>query len=190
MLGAVLMFSGCTDSTSQPATSPTQEPSGLLHAREEAESQRFAEQKAEEERNLRQQQAYSRAITELLQEDARNSRTSTDYTQIASGMRRLDLSQCPRDFAVAYVDHIHDWEKAAEIQKLRKELLSDDNVNSTIIAEGLRDIFGSEHDAHPIESAVDAEKQLKAAGVDASAQITASFNVVERLAIAYGATLP
>lgn len=197
LLATILFFSGCADA---PATSPSdnaaqqntaqQQAEAQRQAREQAEAQRFAEQKAEAERQQRQQEAYRIAITELMEADDRVGHSFRDYGQIANGMRGLDLSKCPHDFMAAYVDYIHVWEKAAEIQRLRQQLKSDENVKAVLASEVLRDIFGSEGDAHPVQDAAEAADKLSAAAHEAASNIGTKLDELEHIAATYGAKLP
>src|ERR1700748_3980363 len=50
---------------------------------------------------------YKSAITSIIQQDSALDRSADGIDSlIATGTRTLELSQCPRDFAVAYYDHI------------------------------------------------------------------------------------
>jgi|GEM_PF-3105091 len=132
---------------------------------------------------------YAPAITTVLQQDAALAPAANgDASIIAEGMRQIDLSGCPGDFSRAYVEHLHEWEKAAEIQKLLAMVRSDDNVYGAMIATGLQKLFKS--DANALVDALEQERALVQALLEARQQIKATFNVVENIAAGYGATLP
>jgi hypothetical protein len=105
-----------------------------------------------------------------------------------SEMRSIDLTQCPSDFSVAYLDHIHAWEKAEKIYEARKKLNSDQNVSTTLVAGLISEIVGSGYT--PIRNAIEADDELKRLADNASDQIKETFNDVERIALTYGAALP
>ncbi len=66
------------------------------------------------------------AVNDVLQQDSKNGAIHDgNDSLIVVGMRAIDLSKCPRDFAVAYVDHMHAWEHSADIQEELKYMQSD-----------------------------------------------------------------
>jgi hypothetical protein len=132
---------------------------------------------------------YDVKISAILQQDAAIVPAANgDDTAVATEMRRLDLSQCPSDFATVYVDHIHAWDRSAEIQRALTMIGSADNTKKVLIETALQKIFGSDHNA--LSDALEQETALKAAAVEASKQIKATFDEVERVAVSYGARLP
>lgn len=132
---------------------------------------------------------YSSAITKVLQQDAtRPSNWNGDKAVVVDIMRQIDLSQCPNDFSKAYVDHIHAWERAADIQQVLMLVRSDDNVKQALIDTALQKIFGSESNA--LADALEQEAALKQAEAESSKQIKTTFEQVESIAAGYGASLP
>lgn len=157
------MLTACTDSGTNTIQQPT----------------------AEEQRAQR----YANAITTLLAQDVQVNRQSKgDNTQLVAEMRKLDMSQCPRDFALAYLDHIHAWGEAAEIQQALKALRSDKNVGDVMKLTIIQKLFGSDETA--LSNALEMEKKLLSAAQNTSALINETYHEVERIAVAYGATLP
>ena len=144
----------------------------------------------EVEEGQRAQALFSqKAITALLQLNAENIASGgNDYSRIVAGMRKLSLSRCPRDFAAAYVDYIHAWEDAAEIQNAWNKAESNENIKDLIGTELLQKLFGSNQDA--INDAAAVERRLKSAASDAQEDIKKTHNKVEHIAATYGATLP
>jgi hypothetical protein len=158
-------------------------------AQEQAESLRLTQQKAAQAQGKQAQATYGSAITLLLHYDDLNAAIHKgDDTQTAEGMRKLDLSQCPPNFAAAYMDHIHAWEDAAEIQRAQNRLESNDNRGSVVITTALQKLLGSDKNALKDASAM--ETKLKDAENVAGANIKDTYHKVERIAVAYGATLP
>lgn len=144
---------------------------------------------AEKQEIARQKNAAS--IETVLQEDstvAIAAENRGNNTAISKAMRQIDITSCPTDFQAAYVDHIHAWEDSGKIQTAWNKLESDDNINDVLLRSILEDVVGS--DATPIKDAVDAEKFLKEAKIEASAKISETFKQVEHIAATYGAKLP
>lgn len=145
---------------------------------------------AEEQRRLAEEQektAFRDAINSVLQADANTSGIS-NRTGRVSAMRNISLIGCPSDFSVAYVDHIHAWEHYAEVCEALDRLHKDENIRDIIIQEGLSRLLGL--DAHPLGDATDAEKRLNVAKDETDQEISSTFEIVERIAVKYGATLP
>lgn len=132
---------------------------------------------------------YIYAINTVLREDneigLRYNRQ--DPIQISAGMREIDLSHCPRDFAVAYVAHIQAWEKSAQIYGALKKLNSEDSYIDVLKTQAWQSILGI--NASAIRDAVDADRLLREALVRASNDVHNTYNQVELIATSYGATL-
>jgi len=135
-----------------------------------------------------QADAYKTAITTLIQQDSLNAVVNKgDYTAIAAGMRQLDLSQCPRDFAVAYVAHMQAWEHEAEIQQAIAVLNDDDTNKKVAGAVVIEKALGADHTAY---DDINAEKRaLKDKANEADSIISTSYDKVEQVAVSYGVTL-
>lgn len=184
-----IFFNACSD----PGTSTEQQEDNSLGAAAVREygSQVRAQQEAEKERQAQQQAlAYKSAITTLLAQDYTISVSlySSDKNRVAEEMRKLDMSQCPRDFAVAYLDHIYAWEDAGKIQRAERALHSDENIGNVLGQQLMQSIFSSDESA--LRDAAETETRLRAAAEAASSRIITTFHKVERIAVAYGATLP
>lgn len=149
----------------------------------------FNQDAKKSERMEQQKLAFKTSIISLLQSDSKiGSISNGDCTKQAAAMRVLDLSQCPSDFATAYVAHIHAWEYAAKIQRARAKLNSDESVQDILISEGLNEALGT--DAHPLIDALEADNELKKLANVALDKITETYNRVELIATSYGASLP
>ncbi|MBC7553053.1 MAG: hypothetical protein H7257_03645 [Taibaiella sp.] len=147
-------------------------------------------QEAKKSEQLEQQKlALKTSITSLLQSDIKISGISNgDCTKQAAAMRVLDLSQCPSEFATAYVAHIHAWEYAAKIQRARAKLNSDESVQDILISEGLKEALGT--DSNPLIDALEADNELKKLANVATDRVTETYNRLELIATRYGASLP
>jgi hypothetical protein len=175
-LAAIMLFlSACGDSAAVELQRTQQE-------------QAEAQHRAEEEARQQQLEAYKMAVVTVLKADSTIGATSNgNFTAQALAMRRLDLSQCPRDFATAYIDHVHAWENAAEIMEALAKLRSEENVKDALVKTLLQKLFGSDNNA--IEDAVQAEDMLKEAALKSTEKIKSTYQEVERIAVSYGASL-
>ncbi|GAB3029651.1 hypothetical protein [Spirosoma pulveris] len=181
LIGALsLIFSSCGSSEDQQA-----------YERQQAEQQRIEQEQAEQRRieqeqaEQRQKIAYINAINSVLQSDARTSNIS-DYGSRTSAMRNIDITQCPQDFGVAYVDHIHAWENRAKIEKARNELKE---YGGLAAAAGLVATL-SDSEITPFSDYVEATNKLQALANEQDTEIRRTWQIVERSAVSYGATLP
>ncbi len=138
----------------------------------------------------RKHDVYKAAINRVLREDSAISAVSgNNYTTIAAAMRRVNLSQCPTDFAADYVKHIHAWEDGAKIQEALTKLRSGQNVSRVIIEGALQKLIGTDDNDNALKNAADLEKQLIAAKERTDKEIRRTFDMVELVAIQYDATL-
>ena len=159
---------------------------------QETELQRLERQRIEQEEleRLRLEQerlAFRNSINIVLTLDA-NTSSISDLTTRVNAMRDIDLSQCPRDFAVAYIDHIHAWKHSAEAYNALTKLHEDGNIGAVLLAEGISQLL--ELDEHPLKDAADAENRLTEAATEASGEIKSTWETIERISVGYGATLP
>lgn len=99
-----------------------------------------------------QSMLYKPAIESALHQDALTGREPTD-DHVAS-MRKVDLSNCPDDFRVAYVQYMQAWEQAAKVQKAKAEL--DSEADAAAAAGFLATLFSS--DATPWSDHMRAEE--------------------------------
>ncbi|WP_198424820.1 hypothetical protein [Spirosoma endbachense] len=173
----------------------------LRHERQQAEQQRIEQEQAEqqrieeeqaEQRRIEQEQAeqrqkiaYMSAINSVLQLDANTSNIS-DYTSRAAAMRNIEITQCPQDFAVAYLDHVHAWEDRAKIKSAQNELKE---YGGLAAAAGLIATL-TDSDSTPFSDYVEAENKLQALANEKIDEIHRTWQLVERTAVSYGATLP
>jgi hypothetical protein len=101
-----------------------------------------------------------------------DSRTIQAY---ARGLRRIDMSRCPREFELAYLDHIDAWESFAESRDSSSlpGFLAETVMTNSIPLLSLLSILKEKQDTDRIED-----------------EITATWNEIERLALSYGVRVP
>lgn len=167
-----VVFCSCKDSSNQSVT----------QANTAAVNSLLAAQKNE----VLQKQAYAKSITECLVENQKTFSFNTEARTEA--MRNIDLSKCPTDFASVYMKYIHAWEDAALIQRAQKDLISDQNIESTALQSLLANIFKTNDS--PISDAVQASYALNQKANEAEQNIHKTYEEVEDIAVYYGATLP
>ena len=195
---AIVSFSACSSEPKTITQDVVAEPHGnaviaaIRQANEAQAAQAHADSiklalQEEELRKERQQTLYKTEITSVLHQDASVVATGIYYDRVAK-MRMFDLSKCPNDFSAAFVDHIHAWERAAEIQRALKRFESDDNIQTVLATAFWQKLFGSDEDAFRDAKVVDAK--LKSALGDANENISNTYDKVEHIAATYGATLP
>ena len=127
---------------------------------------------------------YKAAIEKALHEDVLTGREPTyDHT---AAMRKVDLSDCPPDFRVAYMQHIHAWDEAAKVHQAKAELDSDEDAAAA--AGALATLFGS--DETPWSDHVQAEAEVDRLQQQASDDIQTSWQNLEDVASKYGAQVP
>lgn len=160
---------------------------GSVGCKDTQEVARHQQQLADEETaraRVEQLAHYKLAIEKALQMDLLTGTHAT--SEHTHGMRSIDLSDCPADFRVAYMAHIHAWDEAAAVMAANDKLNS--NEDSDAIAGGLAAIFGS--DATPWQDHLNAKENIGRLAAQADADIKSTFNQVELLAAAYGAKVP
>jgi hypothetical protein len=127
---------------------------------------------------------YKSAIEKALQQD---SLTGTDPTmEHAANMRKIDLSDCPPEFRVAYMKHIEAWEEAAKVRQAKTEL--DNQADAAAAAGVLATLFDS--NATPWNDHLRAEQEVQRLDVLASADIHSTWETLEQIASKYGAQVP
>lgn len=151
--------------------------------------QQLAEQQKllEEEEFERQKQA----INYVLVADKNTAKISIDANGIrnydiqASEMRKIDFSQCPSDFATAYLEHIHAWEDAAKIRRAEANLKEQGGLAA--VAGIIAELTNSE--ATPFSNYLEAESELNRLAISTGEEITRTWKNVELIAVKYGGTL-
>jgi len=142
----------------------------------------------ENQKALMRKNLIANSITEVLKEDKEISNyTNHDPKKQADEMRNIDLSACPSDFSVAYVDHIHAWEDYARTVKVWNQWISDENINNLILEAYFNEILGT--DVNTYDNAVEVENKIKNQLLLDENKIRETFQEVERIAIKYGAKL-
>jgi hypothetical protein len=127
---------------------------------------------------------YKSAIEKALHEDALTGHEPTfDHT---AAMRKVDLSDCPEDFRVAYTNHIHAWDEAAKVNQAKAELTSDEDAAAA--AGALATLFGS--DETPWSDHERAVAEVNRLQQVASDDIHGTWQVVEDVSAKYNAQVP
>lgn len=159
----------------------------VLEDNSRIEQELLAKQKREEEQQ--RMLAFKNNIETVLQKDAEVGKSSGDsYDYQVSGMREINISSCPTDFQVAYVDHIHAWERRAKIHDALVKLNSNEKAGEVFLQELVNGALGG--NATPVADAIEAHDELKAQAKTASTAIRETFENVEHIAASYGASLP
>jgi hypothetical protein len=127
---------------------------------------------------------YKTAIEQALHEDAL---TGTDPTPShTSNMRTIDLSDCPPEFRVAYMEHIEAWEELVKVSQAKNEL--DSEADAAAAAGFLSTLFSM--NTTPWRDHVRAEAEVQRLGVAATADVHSTWETVEQIASKYGAQVP
>ena len=136
----------------------------------------------------RQQAKMRAAIERVLEQDKGTSAGSTTVAQIVARIRAIDTSECPNDFRAAYLAHIHAWESMGEVEG-RARAFKADREGAGDLVEGfirgfLGDPWGKANEIQNVQSQLQIDYQ------SARQQVKQTFNRVEEMAVAYGASLP
>lgn len=127
---------------------------------------------------------YKSAIEKALHEDALTGKEPTSGHTAA--MRQVDLTDCPQDFRVAYMNHIHAWDEKVTVNQAKVKL--DNEEDGAAVAGLLAGLFGS--NATPWSDHVRAEQEVQRLDAVASSDITSTWQQVELIASKYGAQVP
>jgi Flp pilus assembly protein TadD len=131
-----------------------------------------------------QNQIYKSAIEKALHEDALTGKQPTyDHT---AAMRKVDMTNCPEDFRVTYMRHIHAWDEASAVREAKQKL--DNEQDAAAIAGTLASLFGS--DETPWGDHIRAEQEVQRLAEIASRDISSTWQDVEEVASKYGAEVP
>jgi len=135
------------------------------------------------------QQAKMRAAIErVLQQDRGTNTGASSVGEIVPRMRAIETSECPNDFRAAYLAHIHAWESMGQVEQQARAFKADREGAGDVVEGFIRGFLGDPMGkANEIQ---DAQNQLQRAYQSASQQVKQTFNQVEEMAVAYGASLP
>ena len=132
--------------------------------------------------------AAARSIEVVLKADAVTTQGAKSVTDVVNNMRSIDLTNCPNDFRVAYVTHIHAWEALAAVEQKAISLESDANSGAAMAESFIRGFFGD-----PFGKSAElfaAQTQLQRDAQAASLSIKQTFETVEVIAVGHGAKMP
>jgi len=101
-----------------------------------------------------------------------------DLARYAAGLRTIDMTRCPQEFQMTYLEHIQAWEDAAK---------ADSSMDSAILG-GLIALFaGGPATALPSVGQV---VRANDSSNRASQAIHSTWHKVERVALSYGVSMP
>ena len=128
------------------------------------------------------------AIESVLKQDRTTGTGSRSVLEVVNRMRAINTSECPNDFAAAYVSHIHAWEAMVEVERQAIAFKADREGAGDFVEGFIRGFCGD-----PLGKANefrDAKTQLQSNYQAAREQVKQTFNHVEEVAVGYGAQLP
>ncbi len=134
--------------------------------------------------SVAQDALYKSAIEKALHEDALIGKDPTAGHTAA--MRQVDMSDCPQEFRVAYMNHIHAWDEAAAVGQAKTKL--DNEEDGAAVGGILASLFGA--DATPWSDHVRAQEEVQRLAGVAAGDIKSTWQQIEVLAAKYGAQMP
>ena len=127
-------------------------------------------------------------IERVLQQDAKASEGSETVAKLVARMRAIDTSDCPNEFRLAYLAHIHSWEMMEDVQRDASRLKEEANSDGVLVEAFIRGLLGDPlGKANEIKAA---QTQLQRSYQVAHTEIRKTFHHVEEIAIQYDANLP
>jgi hypothetical protein len=128
------------------------------------------------------------AIERVLKQDTTTSTGARTVAEVVTRMRAISLVGCPEEFSRAYVTHIHAWEVMAGVERDAIAWKKDNEPAAVFVEAFIRglllDPLGKYNDLKA------AENQLTQNARAAGQQVQDTFNRVEEIAVALGASLP
>jgi hypothetical protein len=128
-------------------------------------------------------------IMQVIQSDQKISELKNqDLTKQVKAMRNIDLRNCPTDFSLAYVDHIHALENAARVEEVLKKFKIEESIKNMFSELLINEFLGFE--IFNTEKEIEIRTELIKQSVVASNNILETWNEVERSVVRHGAELP
>ena len=103
-------------------------------------------------------------------------------------MRKIDISNCPPEFALAYLEHIHAWEKLSVTYKVIKQWNSDENINNIIVQSYFNEILNT--NINTFKNVIEIENELRNQFANDQKIIRETYYSAEKIAVKFGAKLP
>jgi len=156
--------------------------------RDKLAAEQEAKEREKEEAARAEKEQIKTNIESVLQQDAKSQVGADTVVEVVQRMRNIDISGCPDDFRVAYVDHIHAWEAMRDVEKNAIAFRKEANSDGVLIESFVRGMLGD-----PLGKAKElgaAQTQLQRDYQEARSEIKETFNHVEDLTTQYGANLP
>ena len=128
--------------------------------------------------------AEAKAIERVLADDRTTDDDASSIAQIVQRMRSIDMTGCPKEFRKVYLDHINAWEQMAAVEQ--ESIAWDNRYDSggtwvEAILRGLMFDYGMFGEADAARNRVLEMKR------NASANVYATYTVVQQIAIDHGA---
>jgi hypothetical protein len=127
---------------------------------------------------------YKSSIEQVYKESSLTG--SAETAEHVANLRRINITSCPEDFRVAYVDWTNAWEETAEANASLAKLKENDGA--AVVAGGIATFFGG-NDDHPLQDHVDAEKRMAAKLQNARALVNNAGKTLDSTARKYGVQL-
>jgi hypothetical protein len=127
---------------------------------------------------------YKSAIEKALHEDALTGKAPTP--EHAAAMRQVALNDCPQDFRVAYMNHIHAWDETAAVNQAKVKI--DNEEDAAALGGALATLFDS--DATPWSDHLRAQQEIVRYEKLAATNVATTWQEVETIASKYGARVP
>jgi hypothetical protein len=129
----------------------------------------------------------ARNIERVLAEDRAVPTQATSIADVVVRMRSINTAGCPNEFKAAYLAHIHAWEAMAAVEQQVNAFKARNDSTGVMVESFIRGFLG---DPLGKASEVAAEQSELARDYNAAnRQIKATFDRLEEIAVANGATL-
>jgi hypothetical protein len=172
-------FAATSDTSSQAASTEA-----TLDTREREVQAGLLRQQQQEKLQEEQQQAdYKSAIQQAVVSMNKAMKAST-LAEKGHALHRIDVSDCPKEFRMAWVDALYDFDELERIDEQQKSLASDQNVDSIFIRQAIQLLKGSNDSA--VDDSLTEEQQLKQLRSAWLAKLTESDRAVAKVAASYG----
>ncbi|WP_165235355.1 hypothetical protein [Aquisphaera insulae] len=122
-------------------------------------------------------------IEQVLAADSKTSDGARTVAEVVARMRAIDTGGCPRDFASAYLNHIHAWEKLGSVERQLAAYDSRYNSGSAFLEAFFR---GMVFDFEMSKESSAVRREIQTAYNTASLEVKTSFQHVEQVALSYG----
>ncbi len=141
-------------------------------------------QQQQEKLQEEQQQAdYKAAIQQAVVSMNKAVKADT-LAEKGHALHSIDVSDCPKEFRMAWVDALYDFDELERIDEQQTSLASDQNVDSVFVRQAIQLLKGSNDSA--VDESLTEEQQLKQLRSAWLAKLTESDRAVAKVAAFYG----